>query len=325
VLAALLAAVALVLAATPGRAAPADPEGGTKKLRDALNAAVSGHVEAKNKLANSRKRQLAHQVQLAQAQQAAARLETQVVAVAVESYRIGRLSGMTMLLNSSTPDAFLERTVRLDMMAQVDARTLREYRAAVDSAVVAKKGIDREVKQQQTQVTVMARKKSDAERALATVGGATSRGFINADTPRARAAPRDSDGSWPGQGCTARDPTSQGCVTPRLLHAYQQTREAGFKRHTGCFSQRSSGEHPLGRACDFSAAAGGFQNVDARGGDRTYGDNLAAYLVRNADRLGVMYVIWYRQIWSPATGWRAYSGRGAPNATHTNHVHLSVL
>jgi hypothetical protein len=47
--------------------------------------------------------------------------------------------------------------------------------------------------------------------------------------------------------------------------------------------------------------------------------------VKNASRLGVMYVIWYRQIWNPGTGWTSYSGSGGPNATHTNHVHLSVL
>jgi hypothetical protein len=110
-----------------------------------------------------------------------------------------------------------------------------------------------------------------------------------------------------------------------LLNSYQQARAAGFKRYTSCFSQRSSGEHPKGRACDFSANASGFQNVNASGGDRAYGDRLAAYFVKNASRLGVMYVIWFRQIWMPGTGWRSYSGSGGPSATHTNHVHLSVL
>lgn len=47
--------------------------------------------------------------------------------------------------------------------------------------------------------------------------------------------------------------------------------------------------------------------------------------VRNATAPGVMYVIWYRQIWTPATGWHPYSsGQGDPSSDHTNHVHLSV-
>ena len=37
-----------------------------------------------------------------------------------------------------------------------------------------------------------------------------------------------------------------------------------------------------------------------------------------------MYVIWYRQIWMPNTGWRSYSGSGsAGRRATTNHVHLS--
>jgi hypothetical protein len=47
--------------------------------------------------------------------------------------------------------------------------------------------------------------------------------------------------------------------------------------------------------------------------------------VENAQALGVQYVIWYRQIWFPASGWRTYNlAYGDPNTDHTNHVHLSI-
>jgi hypothetical protein len=213
-------------------------------------------------------------------------------------------------------------------MAQVDGKVLTGYQEAVVTTAQAKNAIDLEVKEQQKQVTVMAKKKQQAEQALAIAGGGAARsGFINANSPLAKPAPKNSDGSWPKESCSVSDPSpgGGGCITPRTLNAYQQARAAGFKRYTGCFSQRSSGEHPKGRACDFSAASGGFKNENASGGDRTYGDNLAAYLVKNASRLGVLYVIWYRQIWHPGTGWASYSGSGGPNATHTNHVHLSVI
>jgi hypothetical protein len=48
---------------------------------------------------------------------------------------------------------------------------------------------------------------------------------------------------------------------------------------------------------------------------------LMAFLVRNADRLGIYYVIWYAQIWFPATGWHAYHGV----SNHKDHVHVSLL
>jgi peptidoglycan DL-endopeptidase CwlO len=323
---ALLAAVTALVLAAPATAASADPEGGTKTLREALESAAKGHVEAQNNLTNSQKRQKQLQSTLLLAQVEAKQLEVQVAAVAGRSYRLGRFNAMSMLLNSSSPDIFLERARRLDMMAQLDGRALVRYRAAVDRYTRAEEALDLEVKEQQKQVTIMAKKKKEAELALASVGGgAVAGGFVSANSPLAKPAPRNSDGSWPRESCTINDPTTSGCITPRLLNSYQQARSAGFKRYTSCFSERSSGEHPRGRACDFAAAAGGFKNVNASGGDRTYGNNLAAFFVKNASRLGVLYVIWYRQIWMPGTGWRAYSGSGGPSATHTNHVHLSVI
>ncbi|MFI7540098.1 coiled-coil domain-containing protein [Actinoplanes sp. NPDC049599] len=325
---AILIALAVLLVAAPAAHADPDSEGGTKSLRTALESAAKGHIEAKNKLENSKKRQKQLTATLAEAKQKAASLETRVGEVASRSYRQGRFNTMTLLLNSSSPDAFMERALRLDQMAQVDGKVLTGYQEAVVTTEQAKKAIDLEIKEQQKQVTVMAKKKQQAEQALAIAGGGAARsGFINANSPLAKPAPRNSDGSWPKESCSVNDPSpgGGGCITPRTLHAYQQARASGFKRYTGCFSQRSSGEHPKGRACDFSAASGGFENVNASGGDRTYGDNLAAYFVKNADRLGVLYVIWYRQIWQPGLGWKSYSGSGGPSATHTNHVHLSVI
>jgi hypothetical protein len=54
---------------------------------------------------------------------------------------------------------------------------------------------------------------------------------------------------------------------------------------------------------------------------KNYGNRLMAFLVRNADRLGILYVIWFKQIWFPATGWKNYHGPSA----HTDHVHVSML
>lgn len=60
------------------------------------------------------------------------------------------------------------------------------------------------------------------------------------------------------------------------------------------------------------------------------GDKLAAWLVANAERLGVYYVIWNRKIWSVGRPyWRDYHVLpGRPNnATqrHEDHVHASFL
>ncbi|MDG4821327.1 hypothetical protein O7635_05595 [Asanoa sp. WMMD1127] len=329
-LAALLAAVVVAVGAPTGAHAapnPAPKENDEKKLRDTLEAAAKGQIEAQRKLDNSRKRAFRLNKEVRELDLRADVMRTQVGALAVESYRTGRLTAISALLSSDSPDDFMARAESLDLMTQRDAGALRGYEAAHEAAQQAKAALDAEVREQQKQVATLKKRKEDAERALRSVGGGvTTAGYINPNSPAAKPAPRNSDGSWPSESCSVDDPTpASGCITPRTLHALRQAQSDGFKRYTSCHRSGGGGEHPKGRACDFSAAAGGFQDRSATGGDKTYGDNLASYFIKNANALGVMYVIWYRRIWMPGTGWKSYSGGGSPAADHTNHVHLSML
>lgn len=334
---ALVAALIMVAATAlhPGPAAAApnptptptvpNGEGGTPLLRDVLESTGRGYVEARQAVVRSQKRQLQLTLELEKAQQRIAELRPEVSVVAATAYRTGRIGPMMVLLNSSSPDAFIDRAEGLDMLALYDNGRLRELNDALAQASRAKAAIDAEIAEEQTQLTVMAKRKAEAERALELVGGERTGGFVSATSPVARSAPRNSDGSWPRESCSENDPTTSGCITPRMLHALKETQRLGFTRFVSCYRPGGPYEHPKGRACDFSAQWKGFGG-DAYGGDKLYGNNVAAFLVRNADRLAVLYVIWYRQIWFPATGWRSYRGAyGDPSSDHTNHVHLSVL
>ncbi|MET0426348.1 MAG: hypothetical protein ABW046_20935, partial [Actinoplanes sp.] len=86
--------------ATP---AQADPEGGTKTLRDALESAAKGQADAIQKLNASKKRQAQLLITVKNAQAGAKALEGQVGAIALRSYQMGRTSTMSMLLDSSSP------------------------------------------------------------------------------------------------------------------------------------------------------------------------------------------------------------------------------
>ncbi|MGR6322282.1 coiled-coil domain-containing protein [Micromonospora soli] len=328
---ALLTATALLLGAglapaAPAAAAPspsAPDEGGSKQLRAALEAAAKGHIEAKARLDNSKRRQVALTAQLKQLEVRLVELTAQVGEVAAQSYRVGRLTPVSMLLASSDPNAFLKRAAELDVMAQRDSKRLHDLSEAKAEAARAKLALDGEVREQQKQLAILAKKKRDAEVALAKVSSGSGSGF-GGGSASARPAPRNPDGSWPSESCSVNDPTTSGCITPRTLHMLEQAKAAGYKRYVSCYRSGGDGEHPKGRACDFAAASGGFENVSATGGDKAYGDSLASWAKNNANRLGIMYVIWYRQIWMPNTGWRAYSGGGSPAADHTNHVHISM-
>ncbi|BCB81163.1 hypothetical protein GCM10022251_67570 [Phytohabitans flavus] len=330
---ALVAATAALLSGVAfgpvGAAAAPKPdtgdEGSTPLLRDVLSETSKGYIDARNAATKSRNRQLQLQLELQRAEEKVQEMAPEIQLVATTSYQNGRIGPMSLLLNSASPDEFMERAVALDLLAARDNARLATLNAALEQASRAKLAIDAEVKEEQKQLTIMARQKSEAEKALKLVGGKATGGFVSATSPVARPAPRNSDGGFSGQGCTADDPTTGRCITPRTRHMLDETQRLGFKRFVNCFRPGGPYEHPKGRACDFSSEPNSFGG-DATGGDKLYGNNLAAFFVRNADRLGIMYIIWYRQFWSPATGWKSYSGAGGdPSSDHTNHVHISML
>ncbi|MFD2349296.1 hypothetical protein ACFSTC_07840 [Nonomuraea ferruginea] len=90
----------------------------------------------------------------------------------------------------------------------------------------------------------------------------------------------------------------------------------------GCLRPGDPGEHGKGRACDFMISRG-----MASGGEADRGDALAEWLIRNGDRLGVMYIIWKQRYYDIRSGggWDPMSDRGGATANHYDHVHVSVF
>jgi hypothetical protein len=314
-------------AAQPVTSGGPDAEGGTARLRTELDEASRGYLDARNALDRSirRQRELDRRL-LALSAEVDARSRT-VGRLAGLAYRSGRWSPVSALLTSGSPGDFLDRAAALSTVAAQEDEALRALLRTGDELRRTRTATEREIRTQRRLIQTMTRRKQQAERALALAGddGASSGPTATAPsgTPTAQPAPRARDGSWPPESCRLDDPTTSGCLTPRTLHALRQVRVAGFTRYVSCHRDGGAGEHPKGRACDFAAQRGGFGGV-ATGGDRRYGDQLTRYLLRNADRLGVLYVIWFRQIWLPSSGWRAYHGSGSPAREHTNHVHMSI-
>ncbi|MEW2383098.1 hypothetical protein AB0873_13570 [Micromonospora sp. NPDC047707] len=320
--------VASAAAAPPARqaAAPGDPEGGTPALRAQLEAASKGFLDAKRALDTSVKRQQQLAEQLKTTETQLTERTSRVGQIAGLAYRTGRLGTASALLNSTSPEGFMDRAAALDAVAANEDQALRELLETREQVSKAKLAVEVEITEQRKQQAVMAKRKQQAEKALTVANSRAEAPAASRSASRTAApAPRNSDGSWPSESCSVNDPTpANGCITPRTLHALNQAKAAGFTRYVSCYRSGGSGEHPKGRACDFAAQKNGFGG-DATGGDRTYGNNLSAFFVKNADRLAVLYVIWYRQIWLPSSGWKSYSGAGGdPSSDHTNHVHLSV-
>jgi hypothetical protein len=326
VLGALLTAPAGPALADPGDTSAATEDGGddlsgNATLNQVLESTNRKYVQAKAEVTKSTAAQklLAAQVKDAEAQRDA--LQPEVDAIAAQQYQTGNLTAMSYLLGSGSSDDFLHKAVSLNEINSLQDKKLRALDAAIEDVNTKKAALDAEVKSQQTNLLAMQKQKESADKALDLLGGESlTQGSVVAKSPVAAPAPRNAQGGFSPESCTVNDPTTDGCITARTLHLYNEVRKAGFNRFAGCHRNGGPFEHPKGRACDWSLQTKGF-SVAHNADMKNYGNNLMAFLVRNADRLGIYYVIWFAQVWFPATGWHTYHGV----SNHKDHVHVSLL
>ncbi|WP_067963956.1 coiled-coil domain-containing protein [Nocardiopsis trehalosi] len=113
-------------------------------------------------------------------------------------------------------------------------------------------------------------------------------------------------------------------ATPRMAAIRDEIVSTfGAPYPVGCLRPGDPGEHGSGRACDFMMSAGGGSPSAA---NRALGQQIAEYAQANADRLGVMYIIWEQKIWdtrNPGAGWKPMEDRGSITQNHYDHVHIS--
>jgi hypothetical protein len=328
--------VAAALFVTPSSPANAEPGTGTSDtadekttggeddllLNDVLESSNRRFVQAKAAVTKSTAAQKKLNADIKVAEARRDKLVPEVNAIASKQYQTGNIGTMGYLLGSDGNADFLSKAISLSEINSLHDRSLHDLNAAIDEVNSKKAALDAEIKQQQTNLTSMAKQKESAEKALSLVGGESlTGGFVAAKSAVAAPAPRNADGGFSPESCSVDDPTTNGCITARTLHLYKEVKKAGFNRFVGCHRDGGPFEHPKGRACDWSLQKSGF-SVAHNADMKKYGNDLMAYLVRNADRLGIYYVIWFKQIWFPATGvWKAYHGV----SDHTDHVHVSLL
>jgi hypothetical protein len=324
-------ATLLLLSTLPAQAAPGDDASGedagvAPTLLEQLEITNRAYLEAKAISDASKARQADLQVGLAKAEKRLAELSTEVGVTANAAYRGSKFNlSSAMLQDGHSAGDLLPAMTTVSYLAWRDDRQLREFVKAKHDYAEQLKAIEAEVRLQEEQTRQMEKRKDEAVKALNYAGNGGVVDGVPVPTATATQAPRGPNGQWAPESATVDDPTTSGKITPRTYHALMEAKRAGFDHFVGCFRPGDRFEHPKGRACDFAANKTGFAGA-AQGADRNYGDRLAGWFVGNADRLGVLYIIWYRQVWTPAAKWHAYSSAGGdPASDHTNHVHLSVL
>jgi peptidoglycan DL-endopeptidase CwlO len=330
-LTALLAVITLTLVApgTAGWATDTDGDDGTlasqvEEISQQLN-------DAKMQLAAAQARQQELQVQMTTTNLTLARLTAAAGAVASAMYTsAGGVSEANVVLGSTGPADLLDRLSAVHVFAEQQSLVLKDLKRAKEQGAHEQEELANAVAAGKNATAQLTAQRAKLSKLL---GGAID-GPKGVVIPRATAsqAPRNPDGSWPKEPQNQDDPTTSGHLTARTVHAYNEVKKAtvpnlpgGFNHFVSCWRTQSWGEHPKGRACDWAAAKSGFAGV-ATGSDYTYGALLAGWLIGNSEQLGVMYVIWFKMIWTPDDrGWHKYTTEGGnPSGDHTNHVHMSI-
>lgn len=328
-----LVAIVLILAApaTAGWADP-DPDGNSNgTLEDAVGDISAQLQDAQAKVTASVARQAQLQETLTRTNLTLARLNASAGEVASAMYKgAGGVSQANVILGAATPEDLLDRLAAVHMFAEEQNLVLRDLQRIQEEGKKEQEALNNEVAAQRNAEAQLAAQKSKLDKLLGTAVGGPSGVIVPA--PTAEQAPRNSDGSWPAETKSITDPTGTGGkLTARTIRAYNEVKKAsvpdfpgGFNHFVKCWRTQSWGEHPKGRACDWAAHATGFAGK-AAGSDYNYGCRLAGWLIGNSDRLGVLYVIWYKMIWIPGRGWHKYTTEGGdPSGDHTNHVHMSM-
>lgn len=223
-----------------------------------------------------------------------------VATLAAEQYKQGSVGPALTVLMSRDPEAMLDRAATVDYLSQQKARQIARVQALRDKARAARRRARDRVADVRREVEQLEQQRQRVQRLV--------------ERYEARAAAR-----------AASSPASPDNITSRMarVRAAIMTR-FGDGHGVGCYRPDDSGEHPLGRACDFMLSSGGSVPSSSQ---VQRGYDIAEWAVANASRLGIMYVIYRQRIWDIrcGCGWESMEDRGGVTANHIDHVHISVF
>ncbi|WP_035534519.1 coiled-coil domain-containing protein [Haloglycomyces albus] len=307
----------------PSQSLAQDDELEEHSVSEELSSAITDYLEAMDKLEELQQKEKDLETELEDAEERQKELKKELADFAGIALQQSDMYSLTTMLASDDNRDMLEAMTMLDFLGESRAERVDTLIKRIQEIDTLQDDLDENIAEQERLTKELDEARESAALSMAGAGGDSAVGPEPGNFPTPEAVPRNPNGSLPYESCSESDPTTNGCISPRTRHGVVQSQLAGFTRYTACFRNGSWGDHPQGKACDYSVTPGGFKGV-ATGTAKQYGDNLAAWFVENADRLGIKYVIWYKMFWSPTTGWTNYNlANGDPNTDHTNHVHTS--
>jgi hypothetical protein len=291
VLVAVLAALLTLPGAPPASAAPSPAElRRLTKQAAQLNELYRGQIQSLEEI----------RIQAKKATDTSGDLEAQLRAaqadvgrIAQSSYILGPLDTTKLFGLRAQPHQILGQAANLSYMAVERTEKVKSIQRLIKKSKEAKLNANDKIQKMKREIKRLQSKRDEIQRLL------NKFGFQQ---------PGGADG-----------------LTPRMV-AVRAEIMANFpmKYGVGCLRPGDPGEHGKGRACDFMMSRGGTM---ATGADAANGDALAAWLISNGARIGVMYIIWKQRYYDIRSGggWDMMSDRGGVTANHYDHVHVSVF
>jgi hypothetical protein len=310
----LAAAVVVALPSAAGQAAvPAvAPEESLAKLEkraDALAKEYRGEIVNLTDAKRAAKRANADAARLAGQLDAA---RTKIRDMAATAYMHGGVDAAAVA--ASDPGGAVDGIAAVEYLARDNDRRISELARLTEGANTARRTAKDKVAEVAELIEDLEKQREKVKKLLAK---------FRPQTPVAR--PGNTAAGTSGSTGGGRSPIVGDSVTPRM-RALRDEVDAKFGPFPtiGCLRPGDSGEHGSGQACDFMESTGGAMPTAAR---QAHGDQVAQYVINNASRLGLMYVIWRQRIWDTRTsgGWRTMEDRGSITANHYDHVHVSVF
>nr|WP_063791986.1 hypothetical protein [Nonomuraea pusilla] len=315
-LAAALAALALAgHAAPPGWAAPKPTVKQLKKelatLQKESDKLIADYYSSRIAHQKAEKAAKAAEEKLAAAQEVFDRESAELRAIAVAQYTGGEPNQVALLLGSQEPSAVLGGMALTQYLISEQAASLRGYARVRDERQRAQDEASARAEELGTAVAGLGERRTKAERTIEKIRDRIDRLYV---APGARP-----DGTFVPQL-----PDGADNITPRMRLVKQLVQERFTVPYgIGCYRTiQDGGEHPLGRACDFMLSRGGAMPSAE---EIRRGNAIAEWAIKNARRLGIMYIIYRQRIWHVRNGaWRTMSDRGGTTANHYDHPHISV-
>ncbi|MFJ2033851.1 coiled-coil domain-containing protein [Streptosporangium sp. NPDC087985] len=313
---------AVILCACVASAGQASPTPGPEKLRKELaqlqkrsETMIAEYYAGRVELQKVEKTEKVARGNLKRAQQEFDKAATEIRLLAAEQYRTGGMNATFALVSVADPRALLSGlALTQQIMSEQDAR-LRVFMKVRDSRREAQKTAETRTAELRASLRKLDAQKRRAGKLIDQIKDKID---LLYPTPGLRRA----DGSWVPQL-----PSGPDNITPRMRLVRQLIAQRfGPRFGIGCYRSdggiSGGGEHPLGRACDFMlSSGGGFPSAT----ETARGHEIVAWAIKNAQRLGIMYIIFRQRIWHVRTGtWRMMSDRGGTTANHFDHPHISV-